>query len=804
MTIRLLLPAALLLLLPQAGVAEERVPLVADWSFVLDNAGDSVGKGPPDSGWRTVQLPHDWSIELPTSPDALSKRGGGYFRTGTGWYRKTFDAPLDWRGQDVSVYFDGVYRNAEVWLNGIRVGGHVYGYTPFRISLTESLRIGKPNELLIRVANNAQPDSRWYTGSGIYRPVFLELRSPTHFEPDSLFVTTRALTEESATLDIRATVVSPERLDGDGYAKFTLAAPGGREVTNKVVALSPPEESDTTPVAVQVAIPDPQCWAPETPMLYTLIAELGDSNGIVEVATVRVGVRTLRWSAQRGFELNGESLELFGGSVHHDNGALGAAAYRDAERRKVQILKSAGFNAVRTAHNPPSESFLDAADTLGLLVIDEAFDAWNVAKIDHDYAKSFEDHWEADLRAMVVRDRNHPSVIMWSIGNEVYERGTDSGIDIAHAMAAVIRQLDRSRPVTIGLNGLGASSDWNRLDGIFDGLDIAGYNYELGRSPSDHERRPNRIIYASESFQNEVLANWQLSRDHTYVIGDFVWSAIDYLGESGIGRVFPSSEEVQPHWIGDHYPHHGALSGDIDITGTRKPISHYREIIWDRGEKLYAAVLVPSPDGQPWNLTQWSTPPALSSWTWPGMRGRDLTLEVYSRHPRVSVYVDGVQVGEAATSEAEAFRASFDLPYRPGRLEVRAGDEVFVLQSAGRPTRLRFVNTDGLAIGDDRSVYFVQVEIVDAQGTWHPHADRPISFSVDGGRILAIGSGDMTSTETYRANPRKSFQGRSLLVFEADPDAARVTLNAKADGLETAELILIRNSDAPARVDVFE
>lgn len=769
-----------------ASHAAERIPLVESWEFQGVADPDLQQAALEDSAWRTVDLPHDWSIESATTQAAPTGGGGGYFPAGTAWYRKTFDAPAAWRGLDVAIYFEGVYRNAEVWLNGTRIGTHAYGYTPFRLPISEQLEFDAPNELLVRVANEPQPNSRWYTGSGIYRPVWLEVRPPVHFEPDSIFVTTRELGPDAATLGISATIANADELQGDEHAMFVLESPDGSEAARGSVPLVRPDGKSTQPVALQLRTGAPLAWSPEAPQLYTLTAMLRRGSETLQESRHAVGLRTLRWSSQHGLELNGRPIELLGGNVHHDHGLLGAAAYAEAEWRKARTLKDAGFNAVRTAHNPPSEAFLDAADHLGLLVIDEAFDGWRVAKTDHDYSEIFADNWERDLRAMVLRDRNHPSVVMWSIGNEVYERGSDDGVAAAHAMAAAVRQLDRSRPVTIGLNGLGEQGDWSRLDGIFDALDTAGYNYELARHDQDHARRPNRVIYSSESYQDEVFSNWQIAHEHPYVIGDFVWSAIDYLGEAGIGRVFPPNVEARPHWVGDHYPYHGAVCGDIDLIGSRKPISHYRNIVWNRGETLFAAVLDPAPGGRAWNLTKWSVPPALASWTWPGHEGRDLTLEVYSRHPAVRVLLDGALIGEAPTTQAEAFKATFKIPYRPGRLEIAGGNETFVLETAQAPARLRFLDGASLPMRDGQRIAFATVEIVDAQGVRHPAADRAIEFLVDGGRILAVGSGDLTSTESYRANPRRSHQGRALVVVEASPGAGEIILRAEAPGLEAA------------------
>jgi beta-galactosidase len=770
----------------QGAIAAERIPFLQGWEFQRAGTDIEDPAGVPGKGWRAVDLPHDWSIESPPSPGYTTGGGGGFFPAGSGWYRKSFRAPEEWRQQNVSLYFGGVYRNAEIWLNGSKIGEHAYGYTPFRLELSPHLLFQDSNELVVRVVNEPQPNSRWYSGSGIYRPVWIEVRPEVHFEPESLFAATTRLTERRAAVRVTASIANAGQLQGGESVEFKLFGPDSKAVASSLVSLENPKIEEGENLAVTFDVSNPMLWSPDSPNLYRLQASLWRMNEVVETVEASIGLRAFRWSSNRGLQINGVPVELFGGNVHHDHGPLGAAAYTEAEWRKARILRDTGFNAVRTAHNPPSDAFLAACDHLGLLVIDEAFDGWAVHKTAHDYADDFAESWEDDLRAMVLRDRNHPSVVMWSIGNEVYERGDASGIEIAHRMAAAVRELDTTRPLTIGLNGLGKNGDWSRLDTIFDALGAAGYNYELERHANDHERRPNRIIYASESYQNEAFANWKISSEHSYVIGDFVWSAIDYLGEAGIGRVFPSSEEARPHWVGDHYPYHGAVSGDIGITGNRKPISHYRNIVWDRGETLYAAVLVPTPDGQDWNLTKWSVPPALATWTWPGQAGRALTLEVYSRHPDVAVFLDGELLGTAPTTAAQEFRARFSIPYRPGRIEVVAGDEEFVLETAQAPAALRFVDPAGLRIRAGQDVYFAMVEIADSAGTWHPAADRPIRFSISGGEILAIGSDDLAATESYRDNPRQSYQGRSMVVFSVAADAPEVMLRAEAEGLAPA------------------
>jgi beta-galactosidase len=443
-----------------------------------------------------------------------------------------------------------------------------------------------------------------------------------------------------------------------------------------------------------------------------------------------------------------------------------------------------------------------------MLVIDEAFDSWKSKKVAHDYGDIWDQHWEADLQAFVRRDRNHPSVIMWSIGNEVYERGQAAGIMRAHELAAVVRELDRDRPVTIGLNGLGESGDWSQLDTIFAAMDAAGYNYELAdRHAADHQRRPNRVMYASESYQREAFANWALMAKHPHIIGDFVWSAMDYLGEAGIGRVFPPDEEPRAHWEGEHFPWHGAVCGDLDLIGDRKPISHYRQIVWDRGEKLFAAVQVPSPAEGSWNPSQWALHPVRSSWTWPGHEGKPLQVEVYSRWDAVRIMVNGREVAQALTGVEEAFKAVVEIPYEPGTLMVEGirGQEVvdtFSLQTAGEPARLELqANTFSTPMPSAHTLSFVEVTVTDEDGIHHPMASPLIHYTLEGPcEIIGIGSGDLTSRQSYQANPRIAANGRALVIIrhiEETGAGGPMLLKARAEGLKSVKIEIPKNPRNP-------
>ena len=481
--ITLFVNALFVSLLSQA--APERKQLFDfDWMFALN---DTVS-------WRQVDLPHDWSIEGTFDRNAPAGNDGGYLPTGKGYYRKTFTLSEEYQGKTLRLYFEGVYMNAEVYVNGHRAGGHPYGYSSFFVNITPYIYIKKPNTIEVRVDNSQQKNCRWYTGSGIYRHVWLLTTGKNYIDEWSV----RVSTPNKHTVVMEAEVVME-----DGTRKT---------------------------VSQKRQIAQPHLWSPDDPYLYhTTIAAEGDRLPLT------YGIRTIEYSALDGLLLNGRPIKLNGGCIHHDNGILGAAAFDAAEYRKVQLMKEAGFNAVRTSHNPPSEAFLRACDELGLLVIDEAFDGWREKKNDYDYHLLIDQWWQEDLKAMVMRDRNHPSIFCWSIGNEVIERKKIEVVKTARQMESLCRQLDPTRPVTSALAAW--DSDWDIYDPLAAEHDIVGYNYMIHKAESDHERVPERVMMQTESYPRDAWKNSQIVTSHKYIIGDFVWTAIDYIGESGAGTM---------------------------------------------------------------------------------------------------------------------------------------------------------------------------------------------------------------------------------------------------------------------------
>ena len=790
----------LLLCLPLLGNAAEpssprrEINLDKNWRWSKANPADAASPLLNDRNWQPVQLPHDWSIEGRVSILEPSAGHGGFFPTGAAWYRRDLDVPSEWAGKQITLRFDGITMNAELWLDGRQVVYHPYGYTPLLVDLSSQLKPGSTHKLVVRVDNSKQPNTRWYTGSGIYRHAWIVVTEPLCVAPWGLVARTLSADDNRAELEVETQVLNKTNTQEQATLTQSLYNSTGHVLAEKKLNLVLPANGEAQLKQVLI-IAKPALWTPERPVLHTLITRIQRGGKTVDEVKTTVGLRTVTTSAERGFELNGKRVVLNGGNMHHDNGPLGAIALDRAEVRKVELLKAAGFNAVRTSHNPPSPAFLDACDRLGLLVMDESFDGWEKKKNKQDYGKYFKDWWKRDLDAMILRDRNHPSVVIWSIGNEVYERGTPEGYTIAANLAGRIRELDTTRPVTAGINNV--PGNWEATDGLFASLDIAGYNYETARHVADHSRLPKRVIALTESYQNEAFANWAAATDFNYVIGDFVWSAVDYLGESGIGRVYQAGESATDHWVSDQFPWHGASCGDIDLTGWRKPSSHYRNIVWDAGEKLYAAVRIPTPSDKPWALTKWSMPPALPTWSWPHMEGRTLQVEVFSRHPRIRVWLNGKLAGEADTGRAQEFKALIPVKWEAGDLVIQGlGQDGTIaetqkLSCAGPAVGLRLSADRNLLKADGTDLSFVTVELVDQASQWQPHEDLPITYSVEGpASIAGIGSGDLSNPESYRDNPRRSAQGRALLVLRSLEKKGKIILRASAPGLKATELVL--------------
>ena len=819
-----------------AKPAAPRQELAADagWKFFL---GDPAGAEAPsfaDASWRTVDIPHDWSIESAPNKDNPSGSGGGFFPGGIGWYRKSFTAPANWKGKQVSAEFDGVYRDATVYLNGHKLGTHPYGYTSFIFDLTPNLNFVGTNTLAVRVDNSAQPNSRWYSGSGIYQHVRVIVTAPTHIAHWGVFIATPEVTSASAKVSIHTQLANDSATQSAVTVETTLYDKAGHKVgsARSNLDLAPSSKSES---AQEIAVANPALWSPDSPTLYRAVSQIRENGKVIDEVVTPFGIRTLSWTTGNGLLLNGKPVKLTGGSVHHDNGPLGAAAFDRAEERKVELLKAAGHNAVRTAHNPPSPAFLDACDRLGLLVLDEPFDVWEAHKVKYDYGTNFDEWSKRDVSSMILRDRNHPSIVIWGIGNEIPELELEKGHVLAKQLIDQLRSLDTTRPLTLAFPG---STTAPNAAAVFSQLDITGYNYNLIPTyAADHQQFPSRLMLTTESYPAKAFPLWQISHDNPYVLGDLTWTSMDYLGESGIGAWSYGTPEqakianqimgammnatmIDKMFLGmangvdvmaemakapsnpamktamevmfHGYPWHAAVCGDLDLTGFRKPQSYYRDIIWNGGDRVYATVRLPEPDGKKIIAVGWATYPTLPSWTWPGQEGNPLQVDIYSGAEKVQLFLNDKLIGERLSGRDQEFKATFSVPYAPGTLKAVGlrGDRPVaqsVLTTAGNATTLHLTADRTTVDADGEDLSFITVEAVDAQGRLQPNADQEIQFSISGpGVIAAVGNGDGEDPASYQGDHRKLFQGRALVVVRTSRHAGPIRLTATTPGLTEA------------------
>lgn len=765
------------------------------WKFALGDYSDASSIHYNDNDWRTLDLPHDWSIEDRTDPANPMGNDGGYFPAGIGWYRKSFELPSTYKDKKVGIYFEGVYMNAEVFVNGKSVGMHPYGYSSFYYDLTSYLRYGEKNIIAVRVDNSQQKNCRWYTGSGIYRHVWLTATNPVHINHWGVAITTPEVNESKAVVQVK-TVLRNELSSGRRVTLTTQLRRGEEEAGKGENAVELPANG-TKEVIQTISVLRPALWSPASPELYKAYLTVSEAGNTLDHTTETFGIRTITYSAEKGLFLNGKRIILNGGCLHHDNGLLGAAAYDRAEERKAELMKAAGFNAVRTAHNIPSEAFLHACDRLGLLVIDEPFDGWRDSKNKYDYSTLFDQWWQQDVESMVLRDRNHPSIFCWSIGNEVIERKKLEVVTTAKKLADHVHKFDSSRPVTSALAAW--DNDWEIYDPLAAVHDIVGYNYLLHRAPADHQRVPSRVIMQTESYPRDAFANWALVEDNNYIIGDFVWTAIDYLGESGIGRYYYVGETEGEHYERNHYPWHGAYCGDIDLTGWRKPISHYRELLYNSEKKLYMSVKEPDHFYGKIKETLWSVWPTWESWNWPGHEGKEIQVEIYSRYSKVRLYLNDRLIGEQLTGREQQFKAVFTLSYEPGILkavgvEAEVEVEETIMKTSGNPAQIKLTADRTEIKADGQDLTFVTVEIQDKEGIIEPNANNHLSFDVKGtGVIAAVGNADLKDTDSYVGHQRKAWKGRAIVVVKSTQKKGKIVLKVTSPGLIPATVTIRTN-----------
>lgn len=760
-----------------------------DWKFHRGDVAGANEIGFNDNSWQPVNLPHDWSIAGPFSRNNPSGSGGGYLPGGIGWYRKTFQLPASDDGKAVWIQFDGVYMNSEVWINGHYLGKRPYGYSTFQYDLSPYLEYGMgENVLAVRVDNSQQPNSRWYSGSGIYRHVWLTVTDQVHVGQSGTYVTTPKVTKEKATVNIQTIVQNDTRTLKEITLTTKLVDQNGRILASNDKSFEI-QNAEMHEFSQQIQVDNPHLWSTEDPYLYTVYSEVKDAGRVVDNYNTPLGIRTFRFDPDKGFFLNGEPIKIQGVCLHHDLGPLGAAAYDRAIERQLQIMKSMGVNAIRTSHNPPAPQLLDYTDRLGFVVMDEAFDEWKRPKRPYGYHLYFDKWALTDLQDMVRRDRNHPSVILWSAGNEIPEQSDTSGTRILKTLVERFHQLDPTRPVTSGLNhpeGADAS-------GFAAALDVVGINYHLGVYKQEHQKYPQRKLVASEtasalgtrgiyhmpadsliyrtpdmycsSYDNcwvpwgsSAEAAWRASAENDYIAGEFVWTGIDYIGEP---TPYP-------------WPARSSYFGVVDLAGFPKDAFYFYQSQWTDKTVLHL----------------------LPFWNWESKAGQAIPVWAYTNCDSVELSLNGSSLGTKAFKDSLQYHLAWQVPYKPGTLSAvgwKDGKKVAQeeVHTAAQSTQIQMEpdRTSLKANGEDLS--FLTVRILDSQGNLVPQADNQVAFSVKGaGQLVAVGSGDQLSHESFVTNQRKAFNGMCLAVIRTTRQSGQIEVTASSPGLESASITL--------------
>lgn len=763
------------------------IPFTSDWVVRAPLGPFAGAPGSAVVERSVVRLPHDALRDAVRSPDVPSKGAGAYYPPGAFTYLKRFDVPHHWAGDAVALEIEGAFRRAQVFVNDELAGNRADGYARFFVDLAPYLRYGAENEVRIEVRTGQ--DSRWYSGAGLHRPVRLHHAAPVHIVPDGVAVDTVRADDGLAVVEVRTTVANTGAVTTTARVRTAISAAVELDRDETPLTLVPGERAT---VRQRFFLEGAALWSPDSPALHTARVDLGHDP--VEVI---FGIRTITVDPKHGLRINGEPVLLRGACVHHDNGPLGAAAIGRAEERRIELLKAAGFNAIRAAHNPVSTAMLDACDRVGMLVMDEAFDMWTRFKTPYDYASEFPQWWAEDLAALVAKDRNHPSVIMYSIGNEIVEVGTPHGARWSRRLADRVRSLDPTRPVTNGINatlavfddlesvveGLGGLNDAGdffgsisaseqatvRIEEAASTLDVVGLNYAESRYVADREEYPHRVIVGSESFATTIGRFWPLVVENSNVIGDFTWTGWDYLGEVGIGATAYGDEPGGVAALEREFPFLTAWSGDLDITGWRRPASYYREIVFGLRTEPYIAVRRPEHHDDVIALqSPWAWSDSVSSWTWPGFEGRPITVEVYADADEVALLLDGREIGRVDVGVEKPMLAVLETRYAPGELVAVAlgrGQELgrTAISTAGAPALCVEVDRASI-VADDSDLAYVSIELRDDAGRLVMSDDRPVTVSVTGADLVGMASGAPSTEERFADSTWRTYDGRVLAV----------------------------------------
>jgi beta-galactosidase len=778
--------------------------------------------------WEPVTLPHDAQIGTERLPTATAATG--FFPGGVWEYQKDFEVREEQADCSIAVEFEGVYRDAFVYVNGSFAGHRPYGYSGFTVPVDHLLHFGAQNQ--IRVEARVHDDSRWYSGAGIYRNVWLLEAERVHLASGSVRVHTPEIDDTVAVLAVSAEVRNQSGRDAHAVVKFEICDDAG-DVVSRCEASMTAGQGQTVLVRQRLHVKTPRRWSLDRPQLYECRVSLLRDGALADQESSRFGIRALSLDPVHGLRINGEPTLLRGACVHHDNGLIGAATIERAEERRVELLKGAGFNAIRSAHNPMSVAMLDACDRVGMVVMDETFDMWTETKSEDDYALRFAEWWPADVEAMVAKDFNHPCVVFYSIGNEIPEVGTPRGASFGRAMAESVRSHDPTRFVTQAISGLliggselfaqmseelealrsgedgeaGVNTLMTNLSSVLSNLslspvvarkseetlsylDLAGYNYMEPRFEIDGRLYPERVIVATETHAPVIDSGWRAVTTHPQVIGDFTWTGWDYLGEAGIGRVEYGNPEEGGGMSSFHgdFPWLTAWCGDIDITGHRRPQSYYREIVFGLRSDPYLAVRRPQSEGLAMvHSSPWSWSDTLSSWSWDVETGSAMVVEVYAVGDEVELFLNHHSLGTRPVGPDHRFRAEFEVAFEAGLLEAVAslgGQEIgrMSLQSAAGAVLLRMSVDRPVVSASPTDLAYVDLSLVDQAGNLFSSSDRQILVELEGpGMLQGFGSADPTTEERFTDAACTSFEGRALAVIRPTGEG-EITVTATADG----------------------
>ena len=788
-----------------------------------------------------VQIPHDAMIwEKPDAND-VSGSQTGFYPGGQYTYLKNFDVPAGWEGKDVFLEFEGVYMTAMVYINGSHAATNLHGYAGFYVQAKDLLHYGASNEIKV-IANNPTPNSRWYSGSGIYRSVNLLVGNDVHFLNDGVRATTKMATAEEAIVEIESKLVNLTRTKQKIAVKTMLCFDGSVVKEDAVTLTLFAEDKET--VRQNLRIVEPALWNIDTPNLYDLKVEILSGDTVLDTFCDRIGLRTLTLDAEQGLRINGVVIKQKGTCIHHDNGVIGAATFADAEDRRARQMKEAGFNAVRSAHHPMSPEMLRACDKYGLVVMDELSDVWYEHKNRNDFATYFDLLWEQEIERIVAKDYNHPCVILYSTGNEILDLGREIGGRMNRKLCNKFHELDNTRFTTTAINGMLNAMTSGKMpliigdilqkmgidptapqEGGADGIggmnmmmslmnsddftnhplmtealeesaqaaDVAGFNYLTGRHGTlEAQLHPNKPVLGTETFPGDIVRLWGLVEDHNNVLGDYTWTGYDYLGEAGCG-IFYYDGTVN---FSSHFPDRIAYIGDIDIIGTRRPISYLRETVFGDRKAPYIGVIRIDKYGKEHSQTMWMYKDNIASWTWPGFEGQKTEAEVYSVDDEVELFINGVSQGRKPAGRANGFTAIYEVTYEPGEIVAVAykdGKETgrYSLQTAGSDLHLDVQVENEALKADGQSLAFLTASLQDSRGILDAWTKKTVKVEVEGaGALQGFGSGEPQPTRGYQDPECPTYDGRVMAVIRAEKEAGPIRVTFTAEGLAPVTVTL--------------